>query len=691
MNMISEYLRLSTAELLYALSFSAAAAGSLYGYLRVKGLKAEKALLIRHIESLELDRDSLMATTEEVVNSSGSKGLLNDTNNTLLQQELEAYLLSAQEDALEHEKAFSTLSTDFVDFLKVKSGKITLNDQPFSLNEMLDDLSKSLRSLVTRSGVELLFNIDTKIPPKLRGDKNHIRLLLFNVLSNIIHSSSEKELLLSAKSHREDGRLELDFMVEARGVNIDTERLEQLFIPFSEQDLDESMQIELYIARELSRMMGGDILVNRVAEKTITFEIRLLVEESNPQNKRFYHLPSRSMIGHNIMIIAANRHLGNSLQEMYAYFKNDVTLVDQLQEEFDPKMLERYHTVVLEKLFLTHTVAEKLRTLKRDHKVNVVLLLSAKDAVGYEMPFGAVDHLLIKPPTIQSVFASIIASEEGDNAVDQRMLRAQKEKENDADKRALQAYATKKILVVEDDEINQKILVSMLQRSGVNLSLAKTSQEALWLLERLPLFDLILISDEIDAQHQLHLSQKIRNLRRYKGVPIIVMSASGQGSEDHGVDQFINKPVQVSQLLQLFTHYLTSETTLDLSDEKYRPKAVFINTVALSARNGYEMASFDETLYREILEEFLILYGDSSEKMNSILVRDDLEELKQLCLDIKGVAANIGAYQLASITSQAHAAIAKGKVRDLMALINQYQPELARVKSEIEGYLAKMV
>jgi len=689
MDTLSAYIHLSSAELLYALSFSAVAAGALYGYLRVQGLKSEKALLVRHIESLELDRDSLMASTHEVVDTAGEKSLLNDTSNTLLQQELEAYLLRAQEKEAKVEQDFVALSTDFIDFLKVKSGKITLNEHPFSLNEMLDDLSKSLRSLTMRSGVELLFDIETKIPPRLQGDKGYIRLLLFNILSNIIHNSGDKEVLLSAKSRVVDGRRELLFSVASAELVTGLKDIELMFQPFSERAIDESMQIEFYIARELCRMMQGDIKVVRQEGRRLLFEIALSVEESNPENKRYYHLPSRSMIGRNIMVITGNQRLGRSIKEMYEYFKNEVTLSARLEEDFEPKSLEAYHTVVVEKAFLNLPVVEKIRALKRDHRLNVVVLLSAKDAVGYEAPFGAVDHTLIKPATIQSVFATIIASEENLTAVDQKMVSRQKSEASEAHKKSLQEYATKKVLLIEGEMVNQKIVVSMLRRSGINLTLAQTAQESLWLLEKLPLFDLIMIADEINTKHQVHLSQKIRNLRRYRGVPIIVMSPSGTGSEARDVDQYIAKPVQIGQLVQMFGHYLTKETMLDLSDEKYRPKASYINTVTLSARNGYEMASYDAGLYRDILQEFVTLYGDSSEVMNSILVRDDLEELKQLCLDIKGVSANIGAYRLASITAQAHAAIAKGKVKDLMALVNQYQPELERVKSEIEGYLAK--
>ncbi len=208
------------------------------------------------------------------------------------------------------------------------------------------------------------------------------------------------------------------------------------------------------------------------------------------------------------------------------------------------------------------------------------------------------------------------------------------------------------------------------------------------MFEKMPVFDIILLSSEIDSESTLRFSQKIRNLSRYKGVPIIIMSKESRDADGSVADQFITKPVQTGALFTLFNHYLSKEDLLD-ENRQYFPKIAFINTVSLAARDGFEMASFDEELYVDILREFIALYSDSAQKMNSVLVKDDLQELKQVCLDVKGVAANIGALRLSSITAQIHAAISKGKAKDLMALMNQYQPELERVKKEIQAYLKK--
>ncbi len=691
--MSEDLLQMDVLELIYAFILTLFIFLSGYFYNKSRESSREVKRLKLSLEEAELDRASLMAnsTVEPEVSVSEQEVLRTEAgaNNTILQQELENYLLREEEKAQEAAQNFVELSADFVDFLKVKSGKIKLKESAFTLNDMLDDLAKSLRSQMARTKVELIFDIDTKVPPKLIGDKRHIRLLLFNILSNIIHHQSETQIVLHAKSVKEGDSLRVLFSVQGCMLEEGVGSLDSLFVPFSESAFDESMQIELYIARELSRMMQGDIALGKDQMGKNEFKIELVLAESNPEDKRFYRLPSRSMIGHKILIVNENKMLAKSIQSMYEYFKNEVTLLLSSEFASKPEIISEFHTVVIDKDALGLSLVEKLRAIKRAHKVNVVALLHAKDKVDYQVPLGAVDQLLIKPITIQNVFNTIIALEERKEIGEMSKSfeqSAQSQFKGEANKKIFEDFYGRRILVIENERVNQKMLFSLLRRSGVNLSLAQSAQESLWMFEKMPVFDIILLSSEIDSESTLRFSQKIRNLSRYKGVPIIIMSKESQDADGSVADQFITKPMQAGALFTLFNHYLSKEDLLD-ENRQYFPKIAFINTVSLAARDGFEMASFDEELYVDILREFIALYSDSAQKMNSVLVKDDLQELKQVCLDVKGVAANIGAFRLSSITAQIHAAISKGKAKDLMALMNQYQPELERVKVEIQAYL----
>lgn len=693
-DVLQEYIQLSSGELLYAFILSASIVLSGYFYNEFRRVSREAEALAASLEEANMDRTSLAANNrleaEDNLYDPEIFKSVENPNNTILQQELESYLRREEERAEKATQNFVELSADFVDFLKVKSGKIQLKETPFTLNGMLDDLAKSLRSQMARTQVELIFNIDTKVPPKLLGDKRHIRLLLFNLLSNIIHNRSESQITLHATSVKEEKGLRLLFRVQGCTIGDSVDDLDLLFVPFSDSTLDVSMQIELYIARELSKMMQGNIKLDSDERGKSEFKIELLVEESNPEDNRFYRLPSRSMMGHKILIVNENKALAKLIKNMYEYFKNEVTLVPSSELISTPEMISKYHTVVIDKGALSLSLVEKIRAIKRAHKVKVVALLGAKDSMEYQIPHGAVDRLLIKPITIQSVFNTIVALEESqeDAGINDTVVESTKrELKAESNKKTFEDFYSRRILVIENEHVNEKILLTLLRRSGVNLSLAQSSEESLWMLEKMRVFDLILLSTEIDKKTSLTLSQKIRRLGRYKGTPVIVMSNNKIEDNSSGVDQYMSKPVRAGELYTLFNHYLSQENTLSERSKQFRPKAAFINTVSLAARDGFEMASFDEGLYIDILREFIALYSDSAKMMNNILVKDDLEELKQACLDIKGAAADIGALRLASITARIHAAISNGKVKDLMVLMNQYQPELERVKGEIEAYL----
>ncbi len=691
--LLEESFQIGIVELIYAFVLTLFIFLTGYFYKKSQENSHELQRLASALQEAELDRASFVAnSTVEVEESVEEQGILkreSGSSNTILQQELENYLLREEENTQAASQSFMELSADFVDFLKVKSGKIKLKERAFALNDMLDDLAKSLRSQTARTKVELIFDIDTKIPPKLIGDKRHIRLLLFNLLTNVMHHRSGSQIILHAKSHKDEDGIKLVFHIEGCMLEESDGNTDSLFVPFADSSFDESMQIEFYIARELSRMMKGDISLGKDEMGKSALVVELTLSESNPDDHRFYRLPSRSMIGHKILIVNENKKLAKSIQNMYEYFKNEVTLLLSSEFASQPEIISDYHTVVIDKDALGLSLVEKIRAIKRAHKVNVVALLHAKDELDYQIPTGAVDQLLIKPINIQNVFNTIIALEERSESeeMDKSFAEsAQSPVKGKGNKKIFEEFYGKRVLVIENERVNQKMLFSLLRRSGVNLSLAQSAKEALWMFEKMPLFDIILLSSEIDSENALRFSQKIRNLSRYKGVPIIIMSKEGQQSDTTAADQSISSPVQAGALFTLFNHYLSKEGALEES-RHYFPEMAFINTVSLAARDGFEMASFDEELYAEILREFMTLYSDSSKRMNGALVKDDLQTLKQICLDVKGVAANIGALRLSSITAQIHAAISKGKVKDLMALMNQYLPELERVKKEIQAYL----
>ncbi len=683
--LLLEYIGLSLGESAVALLLSSALFIAGLFFLRNRELLKEISQLRLQVAQIALDRESLLAFQSSVE----EEGHLDVTlpkestqgKNSLLQQELEAYLLQkAQEDSLA-EEAFMDLSVGFVDFLRVKAGKIELEVVPFSLNTLFNELSISLRSQMARTGVELVFDIAADIPPKLTGDKSHIRLLLFHIISNVIHNAVTSQLVLEVKCHKDGASVTLYLAIN--GMHLEALSDEsQLFVPFSGDGVDESMQIEFYIAKQLSKMMEGDVKATLSSINEVSFQIELHLKASDPDEKRYYHLPSRTMIGHKILIVNDNTVLAKSIKNMYEYFQNEVSILQNSDFESNVDVITAYHTTVIDKGALTLSVLEKIRAIKRAEKSNVVALLSAKDVVSYEMPYGAVDQLLVKPVTIQNVFNTIIAFE---NSSDE--AQGIQEGVSNFDTTLFQVYEGRRVLCIESERTTQKAFLKLLRSSGINISMAKTAQEGLWMLEKMPTFDLVLIGEELNDEAKISLTEKVRAMRRYKGVPIIVMAKMTPVEVAPGVDQYLKKPIDGSNLNIFFRHYLGTDQSASVLQEKMRPKAGYINSVSLAARNGYEMASYDEVLYSDILKEFMKMYGDSAQKMNAALVKDDLSGVQKMCLDIKGVSANIGALRLSSIAAQIHAAITKGKAKDLMLLVNQYQPELEDVKKEIEAYL----
>ena len=314
--LLLEYIGLSISESIVALLLSSTLFASGMLFLHNRRLKRDILRLQQQVEEISLDRESLLAfqrsMQEEDMLAVAQESDVTTGNNSLLQQELETYLLREAEESARSDKALLELSANFMDFLKVKSGKIELRLAPFTLDTLFNDLAISLRSQMARNSVELIFDIDSDVPPNLTGDKSHIRLLLFHIISNVMHVTTNPQVVLEVKCSKKGEDIVLYLALLGMDLEVAFSDIQQLFIPFSGGSIAESMQIEFYIAKELTKMMSGDITASVHSEKNVAFQIELHLKESHPDEKRYYHLPSRAMMGQKILIVNDN------------YSKNDI-------------------------------------------------------------------------------------------------------------------------------------------------------------------------------------------------------------------------------------------------------------------------------------------------------------------------------------------------------------------------------
>lgn len=242
-------------------------------------------------------------------------------------------------------------------------------------------------------------------------------------------------------------------------------------------------------------------------------------------------------------------------------------------------------------------------------------------------------------------------------------------------------FAGERILVAEDNPINQKVLFGLLAGSGIDVVMANDGQEALDILEHDSNFLMILMDAHMPRVDGFEATRIIRKNPEYDHILVVALSGDVgaddiQKMESAGMAEQLAKPLRMEALYKIFYAYTAKET----------PSQATAMSI-LDTDEGLQICGGDENFYREILAEFITDYGDSAERLGAFLRSHDTEAADALLLDIIGVAANIGANPLVDIASHLKHALGDTDEKSYFSFYDRYKVQLERVIEEIREYL----
>ncbi|MBI3160897.1 MAG: response regulator [Chloroflexi bacterium] len=480
----------------------------------------------------------------------GMTGLLFDTSLTREQREY-ADTIRASSDAL------LTIINDILDFSKIEAGRLELENQPFDLRDCMESAIDLLALKATENGLELGCVIEPDVPNAVMGDETRLRQIVVNLLGNAVKFTIEGEIVLHVELMREDqSRSMLDvllhFSVRDTGIGIPQDRMDRLFQSFSQVDSSTTRKyggtgLGLVISKRLSDLMGGEMwaesregegstfhftvrtqstLVARPGKPALVPQLqgkRILVVDDNATNRRILSLQAHSWKMTPVEF-ANPREALESIQRGESY---DIGILDMHMPEMDGAMLSK--------------------EIRRSGASLPLIMLTS---LGWRDP-GDTDHFaafLTKPIKQSSLYNAII------NALsvpDSGLKRVEPVEAlfdpHLADRNPL------KILLAEDNAVNQKLTIRILGRMGYRVDVAANGLEALESLERQH-YDLILMDVQMPEMDGLDATRFIRNKLPPDRQPyIIAMTANAmQGDREAclaaGMNDYISKPIQLKDL-----------------------------------------------------------------------------------------------------------------------------------------------
>jgi len=502
--------------------------------------------LIEAIKDANQTKDLFLASMSHEIRTPlngilGFTQLLKETKMTEEQNEF----LSVVEKSSDH---LLTIVNDILDLSKIKAQKIVLEHIAFDPLERFEAAAESYTGKAIKENIDFNVFIDPKLPTQLLGDPTKISQVLVNLLSNAIKfTSNNGEVNVDIERLSEnDNEVKVKFSVSDTGIGISKEQRERIFEAYSQADISTSRKyggtgLGLSISGKLIDRMGGKLGIRSVQDKGSTFYFTLVLEKSKDTKQRIV----KDIPSYHIGIL--NPHIDekyciNKNLELYCVYAHttvthytDTTLFDARKSGQLPDIL-----------FIDHKFRQRGEEIKKllDINCKIVLVSTGDQKRNLNRYESRIDKILYKPVTFT------------------KTLKALSEKEESSEEKENIRFENIHILVAEDNLINQKLIMNVLNRIGVEVSIANNGQEALDQCMAMQ-YDMIFMDIEMPIMGGMEATAKILNYERNEKrehTPIIALTANALSGDKEkylgvGMDNYLSKPIKLDALRAIIEYY----------------------------------------------------------------------------------------------------------------------------------------
>ncbi len=481
----------------------------------------------------------------------------------LLQTELDEEQKDFAHSVYSSGEALLAIINDILDFSKIEAGKMDLEYIDFDLHEMLDSFSDLISFKTEEKGLEFTSFLAPDVPGRVNGDPGRLRQILVNLAGNAVKFTRKGEICVSGeiKEKRDDGFIIL-FKVRDTGIGIPVERQEKLFQEFTQVDASTTRKyggtgLGLAICKKLTQMMGGEIGIESTPGKgsTFWFTVHLKKAKSAPDKKRIHHI---KLSGKKALIVDDHQTNLKILQQQLTAWGCEVESFSEPEKALSylQGSKRRFDFIILDMQMPGmdgHQLGIRIKELE-PHKETPLIMLTSISGRGQarklkESGFAA----YLTKPMKQSQLQTCIKMALSDRPQQKEIITRHGIKEHKRN--------TARILLVEDNKINQKVALKMLDKMGFTADVANNGREG-WMASQNEEYDIILMDCQMPVMDGFEATEKILEEPAEGRQPIIIaMTAFAmEGDRERclkvGMKDYITKPINQKELNQKIRHWL---------------------------------------------------------------------------------------------------------------------------------------
>lgn len=594
------------------------------------------------------------------------------------------------------------LINDILDLSRIEQRRMELETINFSLQRLAEDVVEIVTPAASKKGLNLHCEYDSRLPAIVLGDRNRLRQILLNLVSNAVkftESGSVTVRCLPDASYSESELICIE--VEDTGIGIPPERRHRLFKPFSQVDPSTTRRfggsgIGLALSRQLAELMGGTMSVHSSQGQGSTFWFTAVLPAASQQPAR--PVTTKALEGKTVLVISNDQVQLHSVQEMFAKWGIQPTFAPTIQAAIKTVQAAHENRSSFDFVLFDATICSESTLClpepwSQDPLCAQLPIIALATACGQIKPDAPVNSriaaVLSRPVLMSRLFDSVMAvtANSGNTSPQDQSVAAQHM--NSLHIESL-AHQDLKILIAEDYEINQVVIREVLKRAGLSCTIVSNGQEAVeQIITRS--FDIVLMDCQMPVLDGLRATEEIRRQeaavgglsRHGKRIPILAVTANAvEGDRNNclqsGMDDYLTKPIDFPTLIEMVrkwgnlssdandattqpsivtsassrSHSQTADTlTTQFHTAEIRQPAYTDLSSAFDTNDLLTQCFGDRDLAAELLSMFELRANQGLNEIATALEQHDMQAINRISHGLKGIAANLSARKLLAVAA----------------------------------------